>query len=287
MPFIRPLKLQLLAVISLCLHLSSCSSIPEHDARLSTAASLAKIAGWEFDNIQTSTYPIRIIRPEHISNTERVTLYIEGDGLAWVSRSQPSLNPTPINPVGLKLAVLHPTNSAIYIARPCQYITIESSNCEVRDWTSARFSPKIITAINEAISALKVRHNIKSIVLVGYSGGGAIAALVAAKRDDISMLITVAGNLNHKIWTQLHRVSPLENSLNPADIADRLNQTPQWHFIGEQDDVIPAVIAESYHKSSGYSRNIQLITVKNVDHHCCWQGIWPQLWAQAQNSSLK
>ena len=35
-----------------------------------------------------------------------LTIYIEGDGQAWLTRTQPSLNPTPRNPLALKLAVL-------------------------------------------------------------------------------------------------------------------------------------------------------------------------------------
>ena len=31
-------------------------------------------------------------------------IYIEGDGLAWLSKRQKSLNPTPMNPVALHLA---------------------------------------------------------------------------------------------------------------------------------------------------------------------------------------
>lgn len=49
-------------------------------------------------------------------------VYIEGDGHAWQSRTRPSADPTPHNPVGLRLALADPSPAPLlYLARPCQY----------------------------------------------------------------------------------------------------------------------------------------------------------------------
>jgi len=72
----------------------------------------------------------------------------------------------------------------------------------------------LVTAMNLAVSQLKSTFGTTTqIQLIGYSGGGATAALIAARRDDISRLITVAGNLDHDKWTQLHTITPLTHSL--------------------------------------------------------------------------
>jgi hypothetical protein len=49
-----------------------------------------------------------------------LTVYIEGDGFAWLSRSQASYDPSPLNPVGLELALRHPLGESAYLARTCQ-----------------------------------------------------------------------------------------------------------------------------------------------------------------------
>lgn len=157
--------------------------------------------------------------------------------MAWLSRDRPSLNPTPINPIGLKLALSHPDSNAIYIARPCQYTDL--NRCKISDWTKGRFSSSIVAAVNEAISVIKDRLGSESLILVGYSGGGAIATLIAAGRDDVKKLITVGGNLDHAIWTQHHRISPLTDSLNPIKFVDNLKDIPQWHFVGSNDQIVP------------------------------------------------
>ena len=46
-------------------------------------------------------------------------------------------------------------------------------------------------------------------VLFGYSGGDTVADLLAALRDIAIKLITVAVNLNHTDWNDLHHIRPL------------------------------------------------------------------------------
>jgi hypothetical protein len=48
-------------------------------------------------------------------------LYIEGDGFAWLSRSEPSLDPTPRAATGLALAAVDSASNVAYLARPCQF----------------------------------------------------------------------------------------------------------------------------------------------------------------------
>lgn len=131
--------------------------------------------------------------------------------------------------------------------------------------------------MNGAISTIKDRFAAHELVLVGYSGGAAIAALVAARRNDVAALITVAGNLDHHAWTQHHRLAPLSGSLNPADVAERIKGIPQTHFIGERDRVIPPSFAFQWPEAfSGPNReNIRII--ETFDHASCWARDWSNL----------
>ena len=82
-------------------------------------------------------------------------VYIEGDGHAWQSRTRPSADPTPHNPVGLRLALADPSPAPLlYLARPCQYARGEVlRHCATRYWTSARLSEEVISSLDAAVSA--------------------------------------------------------------------------------------------------------------------------------------
>ncbi len=121
------------------------------------------------------------------------------------------------------------------------------------------------------------RMNNPSIALFGYSGGGAIAALVAARRDDVGSLVTVAGNLDHVAWTSLHKVSPLHGSLNPAAAATSLRNLPQVHFVGGDDAIVPPSIAESYRARIPESERVAIEVIAGYGHRCCWENDWPDL----------
>lgn len=60
---------------------------------------------------------------------QAINVYIEGDGLAWVSRHQLSADPTPRNALGLALAAFDPAANVIYLARPCQFNDFTRTPC--------------------------------------------------------------------------------------------------------------------------------------------------------------
>lgn len=259
------------------LGVTSCVNAPSPSTRVIDAQELAAQKGWGGRIISAGSFELFAYHPPVIGPQERLTIYIEGDGFAWATNSQPSTDPTPINPVALTLALAHPDGSAAYLARPCQYTMPQGGSCTQRYWTNARFAPDVVEAMNSAISTLKDTFGASELVLVGYSGGAAIAALVAARRDDVVGLITVAGNLDHHTWTTHHRLAPLSGSLNPTDFAHRIGAIPQIHFIGERDHIIPPSLAmqwpEAFSGSGGENIRIQ----PSFDHICCWEQDWSKL----------
>jgi len=252
---------------------------PTPEQRFQQAVQLADQAGWRSQLIKTSGFSLRTFSPVHAKPNQQLVVYLEGDGFAWRNRYQPSLDPSPINPVGLKLALQHAGSNAVYLARPCQYVAETNRQlCQQSGWTSGRFAEAVIAATNEAVSQLKARYQAQQLTLVGFSGGGAVATLVAARRDDVNKLVTVAGNLDHKFWTRLHQVTPLNNSLNPADYWQAIDSINQHHFIGEKDDIVPESVAESFVKKFTNKKSISLHLIKGFDHHCCWESDWKKLW---------
>ncbi len=139
-----------------------------------------------------------LLRPARSGGAGRLHVYIEGDGHAWENTRTPSSDPTPHSDVTLRLAAADPTACAVlYLARPCQYTRVLSPACATRYWTDARFAPEVISATNAAIDRAKAQTGAQRVVLVGFSGGGAVAVLAATLRDDVAFLGTVAGNLDH------------------------------------------------------------------------------------------
>lgn len=242
------------------------------------ADSIARTKGWQAKRIQTDSFSLRSYVPIRHEESEELTIYIEGDGLAWLGESDPSGDPTPLNPLALRLALAQPDGNAAYLARPCQYADKENTNCSIRYWTGKRFAPEVIDACDFAIGTLKSHFGAKKLTLIGYSGGGAVAALIAARRSDVESLITIAGNLDHYSWTTFHRISPLCGSLNPADEIQALGKLKQLHLAGEKDRVIPPELVENFaNLFPGNSKPLVRIE-PGFDHRCCWVEKWPEIW---------
>lgn len=208
-----------------------------------------------------------------------VTIYLEGDGAAWHSRSRLSSDPTPRQQLVLKLAGLHTSGNVAYLARPCQYVLRKGmgENCTSDQWSSERFSEDVIHAMDQAIDELKRQAGARRIHLVGYSGGGAVAALVAAGREDVASLRTIAGNLDHVAFCREHRLSPLAGSLNAADVAASIDRVPQLHFVGGRDRIIPARLLDLYLSRQSGPHCSRMHVVAEASHFEGWLERWPGL----------
>ena len=208
--------------------------------------------------------------------TNILTIYIEGDGLAWLSEAMPSANPTPLVPTGFRMAIHDQQHHPIvYLARPCQCVlNKEWGGCRQAYWTDLRFSPAVIEAMSQAIDVLKKEYHAKHIVLVGYSGGGTIATLIAARRSDVMQLTTVAAILDINVWVRSQGLTPLYGSLNPADAWRRLISVPQTHWVGGKDTVAPKDIALAFAERFPATKKPQIRVVPAFDHACCWATDW-------------
>ncbi len=214
----------------------------------------------------------RIVPP-----VELLRVYIEGDGFAWKSRTRPSDDPTPHNPVGLMLAAADPSDNVLYLARPCQFTATRlHAVCKPTWWTNKRFSPPVIEWMNDALSQMMQRYPGAKIELIGYSGGGNIAALLAARRNDVLSLRTVAGNLDVEYVNKLHRVSAMPEAANAINMAPQLAAIPQIHFSGGADNIVPPAVAERFQRAVG-TRCAQIETLPAMAHGSDWAAIWPAL----------
>jgi pimeloyl-ACP methyl ester carboxylesterase len=257
--------------------ISACSTIPAVSERIDTAKQLAAQAGFQESVLSNAQFDLAVFAKPSRQVNPVLVIYIEGDGRAWKTASLPSDNPTPTNPLALRLAIQDPRPAVAYLARPCQFVAPPSRGCSEKLWTSARFSPAVIETMNEAIEKLKQQYGASQLVLIGYSGGGAVATLVAAKRSDIKTIVTVAGNLDTDAWVRLYGLEPLSESINPASVAQSIRNISQTHYVGAKDDVIPRAISQSFLQKMGRPNQAKVIELPNYGHVCCWTERWSEL----------
>ncbi|MDQ1923220.1 alpha/beta fold hydrolase [Massilia pseudoviolaceinigra] len=257
-----------------CIMLAGCAVI-DPSLRLQRADALAATAGWERRTLAAGDFALTSWSPAAAQSAVTLTVYVEGDGMAWLSASTVSPDPTPVQAMALQLALRHPRGAVAYLARPCQFQAGElPAACRSALWTDARYSRQVIDSMNAALDQLMQRAGARRLVLVGYSGGGVVAALLAARRADVVLLLTVAANLDTVAWARLQHLSPLAASLNPADYATQLARVPQQHWVGADDRVVPPAVLASYAALFPAGARPQVTVVPGFGHACCWQAGW-------------
>jgi pimeloyl-ACP methyl ester carboxylesterase len=234
---------------------------------------IAREAGFESHKANTGSFLLTTFQSSTSHDSDTLTVYIEGDGAPWGSVNTPPGDPTPPNPVSLILATRDPRRPLVYIARPCQFLDqVKLSACSPKYWTSARFSIEVVAAFDQVVDKTKAAYHATRIRLVGFSGGGVIAALIAARRDDIESLVTVAAPLDVAAWSTFHQITPLNDSLDPMNFIPALSSVKQLHLLGEKDRIV----------SPTYARNLQarmpfakFVLTPGYTHDCCWAESWP------------
>ena len=136
-----------------------------------------------------------------VSNAETLHVYIGSDGTPWRG-NRPASDPTPRNPLALRLMLIDPA-PAIYIGRPCYHGLAQDPDCNESVWTSARYSADTVDSMAAVIAGYSAEH----IILIGYSGGGSIAALLASRLEKVRSLLTIAANLDTAAWVRLMAMS--------------------------------------------------------------------------------
>ena len=224
-----------------------------------------------------SGIPIQWVQLNRVENSN-VTFYIEGDGDAYVSRTRPSKNPTPTNPLALNLALDDRSENVFYLARPCQFVpTGANRSCGSPVWTTERFSPVFITAYEVLLNRIINEYDFRQVTLVGFSGGASIVLGVAPKVERLALVKTVAGyimraslNRSKGVPTNYAQTDPFSNIQNVVSI-------PQVHFSGSRDRVIPTAFVREFsnkvNELGGCSRHIEVAS----GHLSDWEQLWSRL----------
>ncbi|APQ12742.1 alpha/beta hydrolase [Pseudomonas oryzihabitans] len=253
-------------LLGACLSLVGCTSPQQRLTNLAASSDL------HVASLGNPALPVLGLVPARPQADGRMRIYLEGDGHAWATATQPSLDPSPHNLLVPRLALNDPGYVA-YLGRPCQYV--KGPGCTTAIWTSARFGSAVIASLQAALDELKRRYGVRQFELVGYSGGAAIALLLAERRQDVVAVQTLAGNLDPYAWTAMQQLQPLSESLDPLAQPEALRAIPQRHLVGHLDNVVPAALADGYRRKVG-GDCVQLVEV-DADHAQGWEQAW-QRW---------
>lgn len=228
------------------------------------------LAGFKFEKIRSTQFDHWLATPENTTTNLRcLTIYLEGDGVPFLAQgSRISTNPTGYKNPLLQLSQKD-TDNAIWLGRPCYFGLQTSRHCHPHLWTFGRYSEKVVDSLTERVKTLAAN---KHIILVGHSGGGVLAALIAQRSPQVTAIVTLAAPLDIDSWTSSHGYSPLYDSLNPAKLTPTRPNINQLHLTGDLDTEVTFQHQQKYMQRypnaqhaelSGVSHNLDGLTAEN------------------------
>ena len=214
---------------------------------------------------------VAYIKPGLVGRNAVLHVYLEGDGAPWLRKGLAAADPTPRTPLMLDLMSLDPA-PAVYLGRPCYNGLNDAETCTPEVWTDGRYSEVVVASMSAALERLS--RDYPRLVLLGYSGGGTLAMLIAERQPKTVAVVTVAANLDTARWAALHKQLSLSGSLNPASRSPLEPHIRQMHFAGGRDDNVPSDLVRN-----AVSRQHDVIfrVFPKQDHSCCWREVWPEI----------
>jgi pimeloyl-ACP methyl ester carboxylesterase len=252
--------------------LAACQTPTEHAVRTARHAELSVSV------IQGTRYRHEIFAGRSTPG-QTLFVFIDGDGVPW-SRGgrEPARDPTPHRPLALELAARTP-RSVLYVGRPCYFSARSDPRCSALVWTSERYSAEVVESMAAVVNRYAALHAAGRVVLIGYSGGGALAILAAPRVPATRAVVTVAADLDVDAWAAWHHFLPLTGSLNPATQAPLDPAIQQWHLLGDRDLNVPASVSRRYLATVSPDRIWHFAT---FDHACCWAGHWSRIFPRLE-----
>lgn len=177
----------------------------------------------------------------------------------------------------LRLMALDPAPS-LYLGRPCYLGLSADRGCSPVWWTLRRFAPEVVDSLASVVRAELVRSGATGIELYGYSGGGALAVLLAARLPEVTRVVTIGATLDTSAWCALHGYTPLLGSLNPAAQTLNLPGVRILHLVGSADTNVPPELLEAAAHRATPGSTVRVLP--GYTHDCCWQDVWKSVVAR-------
>ena len=203
-------------------------------------------------------------------------IYIDGDGTPYLHADLVAADPTPHDPLMLRLMALDRAPS-VYLGRPCYFEPDRDPACRSIFWTLRRYGPEVLASMEAVLRAERDRAGANRVVLFGHSGGGTLAMLLAQRIDAVVRVVTIGANLDVGAWCRLHHYTALSGSEDPVDEPPRVGlQT--LHLVGADDRNTPPALVSAAARARG-GEPVRVLA--HQDHNCCWEAVWPVILAEA------
>jgi dienelactone hydrolase len=237
---------------------------PYHD--LDPAYQVSTVQGLEFAHA--------VVVPAGQNSAPTLWVFLEGDGLPWVDGGRRiARDPSPRIPMAFDLFRASSVPRA-YLGRACYFGHANDVGCDPSLWTSARYGKAAVASIAAALQTLIRDNSTRRVILVGYSGGGTIAYLVAPRIPEVSAVITISGNLDIDNWTRAHGYLSLSESDNPATVPALDRRITQIAIVGGRDVNIPQSSLRGF---LDRQQPQEFWIYDDHDHACCWRRDWPSI----------
>jgi hypothetical protein len=204
-------------------------------------------------------------------------VYIEHDGTPWFDTTHVAADPTPRAPLALAL-MARDTGPRLLLGRPCYFERAHDAGCDATMWTHRRYAPEVVESMVAALRAFLALHSFPRVILIGYSGGGTLAWLMASHVPETVAVVTLAANLDTEGWTKLHRYTRMAGSLDPAAQPSLPRAIREVHYVGGRDENVPPSLARAFRARHPQATIVEL---PEFDHRCCWVERWPALLGDA------
>jgi hypothetical protein len=207
-----------------------------------------------------------------LSSAKQLHIYIEGDGHPWLGNNI-STNPGPFHLMALSLMQLDRSPS-LYLGRPCYFqgLTDSQKSCHPALWTRARYSQQVVDAMVNALASDPELAKYDEWVLIGHSGGGTLAYLMAHQLSKVNKVIAISSNLNVNAWVEYHQYAPLDQSLDPATLRST-KSLELVYLAGGKDKNVPLELNQTFLNKV----NAKIIFRDEYGHDCCWKKEWPKI----------
>ncbi len=241
--------------------------------------------GLEVLAVSGGDFPLRAyVSPGARAGEGPLHLYLEGDGRPWIDGRFVAADPHGRNNVAFDLMLKDPAPAA-YLQRPCYHRLEDRSEigsrgprrpCRPELWTHGRYSETVVSSLAAGIEGLSVElgRSDAGLVLIGFSGGGVLAHLLASRIEGVQALVTIAANLDVEAWASHHGFEPLEASLNPAVEPPLPAALPQIHWLGGEDSNVPVELITA---ALEHQPGARVEIIPEFNHICCWVDRWPEL----------
>jgi hypothetical protein len=256
--------------------LAACATPAEHFERRSAGLGFASIS-LQGEGFHHLAYVAGVQE-----DSDTLHVYIEHDGTPWTDFTHVANDPTPRTPFALEL-MAQDVGPRLLLGRPCYFEPRKDSGCGPLLWTHRRYSPEVVTSMVAALRSFLSMYSFRRVVLIGYSGGGTIAWLMAVHVPETIGVVTVAANLDTDDWARIHGYSALKGSLNPALLAELPPTIVQLHYVGSRDQNVPPSVVRSFAR---HHLEARIIEVADFEHECCWIKRWPELLDEAVSTPL-